>query len=734
MFRIFQKNREIVRIQDIIDNLLSYKSNANIEIIRKAYVYSAKMHDGQKRESGEPYLNHPLSVAYIVTQLKLDEASIVSGLLHDCLEDTLATPDEIKREFGDDVLFIVDGLTKLSKLQFREPSKRQIESIKKLFVAASHDLRVILIKLADRLHNMRTLQYVREDKQKRIAKETLELYAPLAHRLGIYWVKQELEDLSFKYLFPKEYEDIVTRLQKYTKLQDEYMNNVIEELKKICNKYGIEKFEVKSRIKSPYSIYQKMQKRNIAFEYVHDIIGFRIVTERIEDCYRILGEIHGKWKMVEGRFKDYISRPKDNNYQSLHTTVIGPQNREIEVQIRTFEMDEVAEKGIAAHWLYKEGRTINSDIVNKYKWLREILEVINESGGSQEEIQEGVQTVLQNEQEIGVFTPKREIILLPRGATPLDFAFAIHTEIGLHCEQAIVNGKIVPFDYQLQDGDTVYIKTSPKRFPSRDWEKIVVTSTAKRKIRQFLRTQELKERTETGRRLFEGWLKQYNIPYKKVISDKAFLEKLRNAGWNNVEEFFAHLANPKFNANIESLEKLIKAVIPENYLKQSQEGLNEKSIIKKVVQKLNINKGKSDILVDGIDNMLIQCAECCNPIHGDKIIGFVTSNRVVIVHRVECINVKNYNEDRKVGVSWNERLIIPRTVYIKVKCDNRPGMLHKLTKVFADMDINLNNVNAGGNEKTGIIHLKFLVTTVETLEKIINKLQRISGIYEISRY
>ena len=504
----------MLRFNDVLERLTSYQPNADIELLKKAYVFSAKVHLGQVRLSGEPYLNHPLEVAGILTQLKLDVASVATGLLHDTVEDTLTTPKEIQENFGEEIAQLVDGLTKISRMSLRSSEEHQAENFRKMILAMVKDIRVILIKLADRLHNMRTLQYQSPEKQMEIAQETLDIYAPLAHRLGIEWLKSELEDLAFQYLHPEIYDEIRRKIAKKEKERARYIDEVKRTLMKKLYENHIEG-EVTGRLKQIYSIYLKMKEQNIDFDQVYDITAFRVIVNSIKACYDVLGIIHSIWKPIPGKFKDYIGLPKDNMYQSLHTTVIGPYGERIEIQIRTHEMHKIAEEGIAAHWKYKEGKLVEEAEDKRFTWLRQLLEWQRDLKDNQEFIESLKVDLFPN--EVYIFTPKGEVRQFPIGSTPVDFAYSIHSDIGNHCVGAKVNGKIVPLRYELRSGDTIEILTSPNQKPSKDWLKLVKTSRAKTKIRQWFTVEEREKSINLGKDILEKELRKYDLQQTKLI-------------------------------------------------------------------------------------------------------------------------------------------------------------------------------------------------------------------------
>ncbi len=709
-----------VRINDIVDKVLSYNDLADVDLIRKAYVFSAKVHSGQKRVSGEPYLIHPLEVAYILADLKTDTATVCAGLLHDTLEDTLTTYEDLEREFGKEIAFLVDGVTKISKISAVssiDVEERQAENLRKMILAMGKDLRVILIKLADRLHNMRTLDYLPEEKRKRISQETLDIYAPLANRLGIFKIKQELEDLSLKYLHPDIYYDLKKKIAKKKKERDAYIAKVTKIIKEKLEKYGI-KAEVTGRSKHFYSIYQKMINQGIDFEKVYDITAFRIIVDSVKDCYTALGIIHSVWTPVPGRFKDYIAVPKSNLYQSLHTTVIGPYGERIEIQIRTWDMHYRAEYGIAAHWKYKEGKDFDQKEEEIYNWLKQMLDWLKDVKDGRE-LLESVKTDL-FPHEVYVFTPKGEVKRLPRGSTPVDFAYMIHSDIGNHCAGAKVNGKLVPLDYQLKNGDMVEIIVSKDKTPSSDWLNFVKTSKARTKIRQWLKKVERERSISIGKDLLEKAFRAKELDFHKALKDGKIAEVAKELNFSSAEDLIIAVGFGTITPN-----QVVGRVL------KQEESIKE-TIFKKVVRK--ILKKEDGIKVEGCDDIMVTIAKCCSPVPGDPIVGLITRGRGIVVHAADCPSVLNYDPERRVKVTWGKS-DVPYLVKIKVMSEDRKGILAKISSAISDGGANIASVHADRTKdgRTAIQFFDIEVSDTKQLSKIMRNLMKVKGVFKVER-
>ncbi len=659
----------MLRFNDVLERLTFYNPHADTDLLKKAYVFSAKVHSGQLRLSGEPYLIHPLEVAGILTQLKLDVASVATGLLHDTVEDTLTTLKEIRESFGEEIAQLVDGLTKISQIFLRSTEEGQAENYRKMILAMVKDIRVILIKLADRLHNMRTLNYHSTEKQAEIAHETLDIYAPLAHRLGIDWIKTELEDLAFRYLHTDIYEDIQRKIAKKERERARYIDEVKRTLLKKLYENHIEG-EVTGRTKQIYSIYLKMTDQNIDFDQVYDITAFRAIVNSIKECYDVLGIIHSLWKPIPGKFKDYIGLPKENMYQSLHTAVIGPYGERIEIQIRTHEMHKIAEEGIAAHWKYKEGRIIEEADDKRFTWLRQLLEWQRDLTDNAEFLETVKVDLFPN--EVYVFTPKGEVKQFPRGSTPVDFAYSIHSDVGNRCIGAKVNGKIVPLKYEFRSGDTVEIMTSPSQKPSKDWLKFAKTSRAKTKIRQWFNTEEREKSIILGKEILEKELRKYDLQQAKLIKSGELAKAANEFSFHDVDDLIAAVGYGKLTAN-----QIIGKILPPERLEQKEE--KEEGRLKRLIQKVTRSGPKDALLIKGVDNVVVRYAGCCNPLPGDRVVGFITRGRGVTIHTSDCKNVMDNDPHRKVEVEWDSKKEYIYPVRIRIYSEDKKGMLAEIS-------------------------------------------------------
>src|SRR5690349_7899755 len=618
-------NQTVMDIEQLLDRVKSYNAEADLGVVRKAYEFSAKVHEGQRRRSGEPYLQHPIAVAGVLTSLKTDVTAIVAALLHDTLEDTMATPEELESEFGKDVVHLVDGVTKIGKITFKSHEEKQAENFRKMLLSMADDIRVVLIKLADRLHNMRTLEHLSPAKRQAIAEETLEIYAPLANRLGIGWIKNELEDLCLKHLKPDVYELLRTRVAKRDEDRQQYIQEVIELVTKALEEHGLPG-QVYGRPKHLYGIYQKMNKQSISFEEVYDLTALRIVTDTKMNCYALVGVIHSLWRPVPGRFKDYIAIPKSNLYQSIHTTVVGPKGEHVEFQIRTEEMHRVAECGIAAHWKYKEQGRVTDRDSKTFGWLHQFVEW-QEDLTDNRQFMDSVKLDLFHD-VVYVFTPKGIVKELPRGSTPVDFAFAIHTEVGDHCVGAKVDGKIVPLKHQLESGDTVEILTSPTQSPHKDWLKFVRTSRAKTKIKHWIKLEEQKRSIEIGRRLLESEFRRQGMAPARMFKSAELSEAARQSGFDSTDELAAAIGFGRV-ATSQVIDKLTASS------SGTQTQAQERPAARKAVG------GKSDgtgVQVKGSRDLLMQLSRCCHPVPGDRILGYITRGRGLTIHAVDCPN------------------------------------------------------------------------------------------------
>jgi guanosine-3',5'-bis(diphosphate) 3'-pyrophosphohydrolase len=670
----------MIRLNDIVDQVLSYHPDADVSLIEKAYVYSAKVHAGQVRLSGEPYLMHPLGVADILAKMKLDVFSITSGFLHDTLEDTDTTLDDLARLFGTEVSQIVDGVTKIGRFEFSSHEERQAENMRKMILAMADDIRVVLIKLADRLHNMRTLNFHAVGKQRLIARETMDIYAPLAGRLGIDWIKTELEDLAFSYLDPDVYEEIVSGLKRNEEERERYIKEVKDVIEKKLAELDL-KGKVSGRPKHIYSIYKKMIVQNLDLEHIYDIIAFRIILNSIRECYEALGVIHSSWKPIPGRFKDYIGMPKANMYQSLHTTVIGPYGERVEIQIRTEEMHRIANEGIAAHWVYKEGRTVPENDSKRFTWLRQLLEWQQDLKDPREFL-ETVRVDLFPD-DVYVFTPNGDVKAFPRGSTPIDFAYSVHSEVGHQCTGAKVNGKLVPLKYELRNGDIVEIITSSKHMPSKDWLKIVKTSRARARIRHWIKTEERERSITLGREICEREFRKHGLNFNNYLSSDEFFQVAKSFSLQKVEDLLASIGYGKISA-LQALGKLTSLIKPE-------EKPDELLIERPERKERPLHRG--GVLVKGVDDILVRFAKCCNPLPGEQIAGFITRGRGVSVHRADCPSLLSSGFERRIEVDWDRGAEEVHPVGLAVICANVKGMLAAISGTLSNHDINILQAN-----------------------------------------
>jgi len=701
------------------------------EKVRKAYAYAAKAHEGQKRSSGEPFIIHPVEVALILMELGLDVDTVVAGILHDVIEDTGVTLQQLEGEFGADIAKLVDGVTKLSRIEYKSKEEQQLESLRKMFVAMAKDIRVIIIKLADRLHNLRTLEYVDEEKQREKAYETLEIYAPLAHRLGIFKIKWELEDISLRYIDPKGYYDLVEKVATKRREREAYIQDVIQTLKKKLDEMNIEA-EIEGRPKNFYSIYRKMYMQHKSFEEIYDLLAIRVIVNSVRDCYAVLGIVHTLWKPIPGRFKDYIAVPKPNMYQSLHTTVIDSRGELFEIQIRTWDMHRTAEYGIAAHWKYKEGRKASTDLDEKLAWIRQLLEWQSDL----KDFREFVETLKIDlfSDEVFVFTPKGDVIDLPKGAGPLDFAYAIHTEIGNKCVGAKVNGKLVPLDYELQTGDIVEIITSPSsRGPSRDWLKIVKTTQAKNKIKQWFKKERREENIVRGKEMLEKEAKRQGYVLSQLLKNEWIEPILKKYGFHSIDDIYAAIGY----GGLTTSQVLVRLINEYKRYQKVTASESEEVIAKQAKEGRPKRRTDNGIHVKGVDNILVRLARCCNPVPGDEIIGFITRGRGVSVHRADCVNVINIvpeERHRLVEVEWSGEDRASYNAEIQIIARDRHSLLADITSTLANMDIALTAVNARTNRvRQALINLSLEIKNTQQLEKVMRQLKKVPDILDVHR-
>lgn len=725
------------RIQDaefrhLIDTIHSYLPQADCEDVTKAYHTAEEAHKEQHRVSGEPYILHPLAVAQILADMKIDTTTITAALLHDVVEDTACTLEDLRNEFGREVAFLVDGVTKLSRLNYRTKEDQQLNSIRKMFLAMAKDVRVVVIKLADRLHNMRTLRYMRSDKQKRIAQETLEIFAPLAHRLGIFNIKWELEDLSFRYLEPDKYYDLVDQMKQKRHVREEIVNESIDVLKKALDDAHIH-CEINGRPKHFYSIYKKMKKDNRDLSQVYDLFAIRVIVDDVKDCYGVLGIVHSLWKPLPYRFKDYIAMPKPNNYQSLHTTVIGTRGQPVEIQIRTWEMHHIAEYGVAAHWRYKEGnQTANKDAFDeKMGWLRNLLEWQDTSNP-----QEFVNALKLDafSDEVFVFSPRGDVIDLPQGAIPIDFAYRIHTDVGHRCVGAKINGKIVPLDYRLKNGDIVEIITSKTGKPSLDWLNIVGSSESRSKIRNWFKKENREENIEKGLEALERECKRLNHDWKSlnVGGRLGRVAKQMNAG--SEDDLAAAVGYGGFAVNT-VLIKLLE--LQKKDLQKQEEQNSSLVMLEKLKPRKPVKHSGTGILVKGEPGLLVRLAKCCSPVPGDPIIGFITRGRGVSVHRADCPNVTHGQSDvdRLIDVEWDYEGDERFEVNMEIVAYDRTGIMAEIMAALAELKISILSINAKTSDtKNVVIHMGISIKDLAQFEFIATKIRRLKDVYAVERY
>ncbi len=724
---------QVMTAEEVFAIVATYMNDNNVEFVKKSYKMAEYAHREQFRKSGEPYIIHPIQVAGILAQLQMDPATVAAGFLHDVVEDTEVTREVIVHEFNEEVAMLVEGVTKLSKIKYMSKEEQQAENHRKMFVAMAQDIRVILIKLADRLHNMRTLKFQPVEKQRIKASETLEIFAPLAHRLGISTIKWELEDISLRYLNPQQYYRIVNLMKRKRNEREEYLNDVMEDIKNQLSDVEIEA-DLYGRPKHIYSIYKKMVIQNKQFNEIYDLLAVRITVESIKDCYAVLGIIHTLWKPMPGRFKDYIAMPKQNLYQSLHTTVIGPQGDPLEVQIRTEEMHRIAEYGVAAHWAYKEGKTIDvnsKSVDSKLTWFREILEFQNESSNA-EEFMESLKFDLFSDM-VYVFSPKGDVMELPAGSVPIDFAYRVHSEIGNKTIGAKLNGKMVPLDTKLNTGDIIEILTSKQSFgPSRDWLKIAQSSQAKHKIKQFFKKQLREENVHKGREMIEKEIKSQDFDIKEVLSNENIKRVCEKFNFTSADDLFSAVG---FNG--------ITAQQVVNRLAEKMRKIRDQEVaLEKITQEMKsptIRKvTDSGVVVKGIDNLLIRLSRCCSPVPGDEIVGFITKGRGVSVHRADCPNVQDeHSNERIIDVEWEQELTIGRKEYqvdIEVSAFDRPGLLNEVMQVVNEAKTNIVAVSGKADkDKIATINMTIMITNIAHLHKIVERIKAIPDIYSVQR-
>ena len=718
----------MIRFEDLLDRVREYSPDADLELLRRAYVFSALAHKGQVRHSGEPYLIHPLEVADILAGMKLDAVCVAAGLLHDVVEDTLTTPETLREKFGEDVAHVVEGVTKLGALPFSTREERQVENVRKMLLAMVDDIRVILVKLADRLHNMRTLQHMPEERRVRIAQETLDIYAPIANRLGMSKVKNELEQLSFKYLEPVAYESLKARVDAKRRAAE----GSIEELKaRISAKLAesqVPVVAIDGRIKRLYSIWLKLKKQKIDLDQVYDLIALRVVTTSVKDCYAALGIIHQTWSPVPGRIKDFIAMPRPNGYQSLHTSVISERGLPFEVQIRTEEMHRRAEEGIAAHWKYKEGRVGAGRDEQYFTWLRQLLEWQQEVRDPQEFLT-NLKIDLYPE-EVYTFTPRGQVKVLPRGATPVDFAYAIHTDVGHHCVGARVNGRMVPLRAKLKNGDIVEVMTNASHKPSRDWLSFTVTSRARNKIKHLIQQEEKTRAVELGRKVFEKEARRFDLNPARLLESEAVAAAAAEFGAQKPDDLLAQLGYGKVSAR-----QLLDKLVPQDQLREKAP---EHPVVSAVKRVLKPGGGQADrIKVSGADDLMVVRARCCNPIRGEQIVGYITRGKGVSVHSAHCPNVVNlqFDPERRIDVEWDKGSdTAPYTVRLTMAVEDRKGMLAALSARVAEINTNITNLEATTSASAhATVGMTVEIRDMKHLEKVIKSLRGVEGVLDVER-
>ncbi len=724
-------------LENLINQIESYNPNADIAVVVKAYNYAEMAHSSaQTRLSGERYFVHPYQVAQILADLHVDVQTIAAGLLHDVVEDTGITYDEIKREFGEEIANMVDGVTKLSKVKYRNKEERQAESLRKMIIAMSKDIRVVIIKLADRLHNIRTLEYMPEAKQYQKAMETIEIYAPIANRLGMASIKWELEDLSLKYIDPEGYADLVQKVQEKSEKRKRYISQIISTMTEKLDDAGIQS-DIKGRPKSLYSIYKKMYFKNKSFEQIYDLIAVRIIVDSIKDCYGALGTVHTLWKPIPGRFKDYIAMPKPNMYQSLHTTVIGPDGEPFEIQIRTLDMHRTAEYGIAAHWKYKEGIDAQTNYEEKLNWLRQMLEWQQETNDPQE-FMESLKIDLYAD-EVFVFTPKGEVVNLPTNSTPIDFAYRVHSAVGNKCVGAKVNGRIVPLDTKLRTGDQVEILTSQSSAgPSRDWLKIATSSQAKSKIRKFFKERDKDFNVEKGKELVEREIKKQGFQVADLLKDDWIKSVADKYSMYTASNLYAAVGNGGITEN-QIVNRLKTLYLEKNKDKIELEKIEALEKNASMASRLpaKMEKHASGVIIKGVDNIKIKFSKCCNPVPGDAIVGYITRGRGVSIHRADCTNIHDLNDSedqRFLEVEWDAGKKATFISEIQIKALDRPKFLQDLTNLYTESKVNAVSLNLRVNkEKIAIVDIGFEINETKQIEDLMKKIKRLDGVLEVYR-
>ncbi|MDL2314325.1 bifunctional (p)ppGpp synthetase/guanosine-3',5'-bis(diphosphate) 3'-pyrophosphohydrolase [Desulfovibrio sp. OttesenSCG-928-C14] len=716
----------MIRIQDILDKVESYNPEADLEAIRKAYVFAAAGHSGQVRLSGEPYLSHPLAVADTLADLRLDDASIIAGLLHDTVEDTHATIEQIDEEFGEEVADVVDGVTKISMLNFDSKEEQQAENIRKMILAMNEDIRVLIVKLADRLHNMKTLDFQKPEKQKRIAQETMDIYATLANRIGLHRLKMELEDLSFKYIKPDAYDQVAGWLERHRQSDTAYIAEVISIISALLEENEI-KGRVKGRIKHIYSIYRKMTAQSLSLDEMHDIIAFRVIVSDVKDCYAALGLVHTRWTPVPGRFKDYISMPKSNMYQSLHTTVVGPKGERMEIQIRTEEMDNLAENGLASHWSYKEKLRLKDKDRQQFNWLHEMLDWQKTQSNSLEFLRNLRIDLFKD--EIYVFTPNGDVKELPEQATPVDFAYQVHTKVGDHCAGAKVNSKLVPLNTPLKSGDYVEIITNPNRHPSRDWLKFVKTAKARSRIQHYIRTEERSRTIALGKDILEKQGRRFGLNFTKAVKELDTEKLAKEFNLRSLDDLlsavgYSNVPPQKVLRAIQVMLGLEKPALERGHAQPEEE--SEEAVQSRKAQSIAISGGGNDILM--------RFAKCCNPVPGDHIIGYISRGRGITVHTADCPTILAAEPERLLSINWDGQREDPFPTRIHIHSKNMRGVLHEVSGILLTEGVNIDSGNMRSNvDGTSEINLVVEVRDTVQLYQVMARLRKIPNVLEVIR-
>ena len=711
----------MVQFDEIVRKVQAARPADDLTLLRKAYEFTADEHKSQTRLSGEPFVSHPLEVANVLAEMKLDVVCLAAGMLHDVVEDTPTTIERVRQEFGPEVARIVEGVTKISRIEFVTPEAQQAENLRKMVLAMVDDIRVVLVKLADRLHNMRTLEHLPAEKRTRIARETLDIYAPIAHRLGMGKIRGELEDLAFRNLEPEAYEEVKQAVESRRKISEDFLKQVCAMVESKMKEHSIP-VRIEGRIKRLYSIWQKLKRQHVSIEEVYDLLAIRIITDTVKNCYAALGVIHNTWRPVPGRIKDFIAIPRPNLYQSLHTSVIGPHGQPFEVQIRTDEMHRVAEQGIAAHWKYKDGHPLMHQDEDRFAWLRHLVEWQQEMRDPGEFL--STLRIDLYPQEAYTFTPKGKVIVLPRDATPIDFAYAIHTEVGHRCVGAKVNGRIVPLKYRLKNGDIVEIVTQTNHSPSRDWLALVKTSRARNKIKHWINVAQRQQAVEMGKKLLEKEARKFDVSLKK-ISAEDYQQAAREYGCAQLDDLYADLGYGKFSAR-QVLAKLAPSV--------STDAGKSRGISDTIKRALGFSRDTA-IQVHGHDDLLVYRAKCCNPIRGEAIAGYITRGKGIAVHSESCPNVQNlmYDANRRINVEWAGTKYSLYPVKLTLQTADRQGLLAEVTSVISNVRSNIQNIEARTGDDKASIDVTLDIVDVDHLGQIVSSLRKIDGVFEVER-